>query len=132
MEEENKITMTITGSRWQTAAAHTINTRYGPVTVPSGFQTDGASIPRFLWSVIGHPMTVKYIRAAIVHDYLYSLGEKTTGDKIFYDLLLEDRTNKYLAWIMYQAVKHFGGKAWILLLPLFAGLWAAAKFSRWN
>jgi hypothetical protein len=34
-----------------------------------GLITDGASIPQFLWSVIGSPYTGNYRRAAIIHDY---------------------------------------------------------------
>lgn len=40
------------------------------VRVPAGFVTDGASIPRLLWSLVGHPLG-EYHPAAIVHDALY-------------------------------------------------------------
>jgi hypothetical protein len=36
---------------------------------PKGGITNGASIPRTLWSSIGSPYTGKYRRAAIVHDF---------------------------------------------------------------
>lgn len=35
---------------------------------PIGYATDGASIPRALWTVVGAPFTGRYRRAAIVHD----------------------------------------------------------------
>ena len=38
------------------------------VVVPAGFLTDGASVPRFLWSVF--PCWGSYSRASVVHDYL--------------------------------------------------------------
>lgn len=41
------------------------------VTVPIGFETDGASVPRALWWLF--PMTGKYLRAAALHDRLLAL-----------------------------------------------------------
>jgi len=40
------------------------------VTVPAGFISDGASIPRGLpRRLAGHPLTRRYLAAAILHDY---------------------------------------------------------------
>ena len=39
------------------------------VVVPTGFETDFASVPRLLWPVL--PPTGKYTAAAVVHDWLY-------------------------------------------------------------
>lgn len=66
------------------------------VTVPKGYITDGASVPRPLWSII--PPWGKYGQAAILHDYLCDYGfikdGKTTVrinrkevDEIFYEAL---------------------------------------------
>lgn len=41
------------------------------ITVPVGFVTDGASVPRPLWAVL--PVWGRYSRAAVVHDYLCRL-----------------------------------------------------------
>jgi len=41
------------------------------IVIPAGFITDFASIPRFFWSLIGHPVG-EYAAAAVLHDYLYS------------------------------------------------------------
>jgi hypothetical protein len=35
---------------------------------PKGLVTDGASIPRALWSIVGSPFTGNYRRAAVIHD----------------------------------------------------------------
>lgn len=53
-------------------------------TVPAGFETDGASIPRLFWRVVGHPMS-DYLESAVVHDYLYSCGIVTRerADEMF-------------------------------------------------
>ena len=40
-------------------------------TVPSGTRTDGASIPRFLWRVCGHPLEAPRLYAALLHDWIY-------------------------------------------------------------
>ena len=44
------------------------------IKVPAGFITDGASVPRALWWLF--PPTGRYFQAAVVHDYLLSLGFK--------------------------------------------------------
>ena len=40
-------------------------------TVPAGTSTDGASIPRFLWRVCGHPLESPRLYAALLHDWIY-------------------------------------------------------------
>lgn len=40
-------------------------------TVPAGVSTDGASIPRFLWRVCGHPYESPRLYAALLHDWIY-------------------------------------------------------------
>ena len=37
-------------------------------TTKQGYKTDGASIPRVLWSVIGDPYGGGYIKSAVIHD----------------------------------------------------------------
>ena len=39
--------------------------------VPAGTSTDGASIPRFLWRVCGHPLESPRLYAALLHDWIY-------------------------------------------------------------
>ncbi len=78
--------------------------------VPVGFQTDGASIPAFLWGYIGHPFMPKVIKAAIAHDYLYSLGtyKRKTVDKVLLNLLLDNNVNTIKAHLIYCGVRCFG------------------------
>lgn len=40
--------------------------------VKAGFVFDGASIPRLLWRVCGHPLEAPRIAAALAHDWLYA------------------------------------------------------------
>jgi len=106
-------------------------------TVPAGFSTDLASVPRLLWWLI--PPFGMYERAAIIHDYLYvhrpriaSSVEVTGGDTglppitvkeyspisrkdadgIFYRIMKEDGVWKPKAWCMWKAVAWFGWIVW--------------------
>ena len=59
------------------------------VNVPTGFRTDGASIPRFFWRLIGPPLRGPYARAAVIHDYLCSqFGyNRKRADEMFLEAL---------------------------------------------
>ncbi len=39
------------------------------ITIPAGYRTDFASVPRFFWRII--PPIGLYGKAAVIHDYLY-------------------------------------------------------------
>lgn len=60
--------------RWKTTrdiVYHVGNLRSGwIITVPAGFETDGASVPRLLWCLFP-PFGGDYDEAAVLHDYLY-------------------------------------------------------------
>lgn len=58
--------------------------------VPAGYVTDGASIPRLLWSVVGSPYDADHLRAAIVHDYFCDIHRRTWREthRVFYEALL--------------------------------------------
>lgn len=78
------------------------------VTIPEGFESNGASSPRILWSIIS-PAT-RFFEAAIVHDYL--LYQRRQGVKIsleycnqsFYGCALHFGARKFLAKLAYVAV----------------------------
>lgn len=62
-------------------------TQYGlEIVVPENFLSDGASVPRVLWSRF-HPYDKRYFAIAIVHDYLYwaHLFSRETSDAVFLD-----------------------------------------------
>ena len=83
------------------------------ITVPAGFISDGASIPKYLWSLVGSPFDPMFIVAALVHDYLYDIGfNRKTADLIFKMLLIHCKVKKSRARVMYRAVRMFGGGAW--------------------
>ena len=81
-------------------------------TIPEGFVTDFASVPRCLWSII--PPMGRYGKAALLHDYLYAV--KTTSraeaDRIFLKAMFMMGTAKWKAYLMYAAVRLFGWVRW--------------------
>ncbi|HPS02131.1 MAG TPA: DUF1353 domain-containing protein [Candidatus Sumerlaeota bacterium] len=82
------------------------------ITVPAGFLTNFASVPKLFWNVIS-PWG-EHSRAAVVHDWLYQSGitEKDVADLIFKALMIRYGVPAWQAEVMYQAVKWFGGRAW--------------------
>jgi hypothetical protein len=82
------------------------------ITVPKGFVTDFASVPRFLWGWI--PYWGKWGKASVIHDYLYSTHqvERSITDAIFYEAMLVEGTNPRITQLMYYAVRLFGWMAW--------------------
>jgi len=95
--------------------------------IPQGFQTDLASIPAFIfyfqWGLWNF--------TAIAHDHIYQYGflylndatnsdqtivtfTRKQADQLFYDLNLGLGVNRILAYLMFVAVRLFGGKPWQL------------------
>lgn len=84
--------------------------------VPRGFESDGASVPRFFWRVVFPPCDSKALRAAFLHDYVYRNRPqdwtREEADKMFRDILIRDGMAKWRAWIAYFGVRFFGGSSW--------------------
>ena len=83
-------------------------------TVKAGFDFDGASIPKWLWSIYGSPLTGNYVVASLIHDGLYASQKvsKRLSDKIFLDIMKQSSVGYIKRTSMYLAVKLFGGKDW--------------------
>lgn len=83
------------------------------ITVPKGFETDGASVPRPLWWFL--PSWGTYSRAAVVHDYLCTLldantphalaPDRRTADAIFFEAMVVLGTGAVMRWLMWAAVR---------------------------
>jgi hypothetical protein len=82
------------------------------ITVPAGFVTDFASVPRRLWSFYGPIET--YGRAAIVHDFLYwDQGcTRDQADRLFMLAMMESGVWRCERNPIYAAVRIGGGNAW--------------------
>lgn len=57
------------------------------VNIPSGYKTNGANIPRFLWSIYP-PNSPEYLSAVVVHDYLCDKAYQ--NNKNYEDFILAD------------------------------------------
>lgn len=85
------------------------------ITIFKGFVTDGASVPhslQWLYNPFG-----RYIKAAVVHDYLYSAYNntginRTLADKIFNFIMKEINIDSKIRRKFYIAVRCFGETSW--------------------
>jgi len=81
------------------------------LTIQAGFTTDGASIPRCLWSLVGAPFDPNYMAPALCHDALYEaeLLTRDECDQEFKCLLdLNGPIAMDKAETFYKAVHYFG------------------------
>lgn len=79
------------------------------ITVPIGYITDFASIPRIFWFIIGHP-SEKYGKAAVIHDLLYTnhIYSRKRSDEIFYEAMGVLKVKLWKRKVIYRAVRMFG------------------------
>lgn len=103
------------------------------ITVPAGFITDLASIPRPVWSLF--PPDGPWAKAVVVHDFLYETrgtgvwrGQGGVGRGTPYSrreadgILLEAMADQGIGWfarhVMWTAVRLGGGRSWKNLPPI--------------
>ena len=79
------------------------------VTIPKGFVTDFASVPRFFWRIF--PPTGPWCEAAVLHDYLYQKPRcpRFLADALFREAMRELGVPFWRRVAMYYAVRLFGG-----------------------
>lgn len=84
----------------------------GTFSVPTGFKTDLASIPRALWSVVS-PIG-KYDAAAVLHDYLYQTGGVTRAeaDATLNEAMGVSGVGRWTRWTIYSGVRVGGWVVW--------------------
>lgn len=89
------------------------NSKY-KVTIKPGLLTDGASIPKVFWSIIGCPLNGKYVGSALIHDGLYAshVLSKEESDLLFLDMMEDNKVALWRRKLMYWAVKFGGGSAY--------------------
>jgi hypothetical protein len=84
------------------------------VTIPKGFVTDFASIPRALWTIFP-PQYAAYVEPAIIHDYFYrckNSHDRMFADDILYYALVENGVKKSDASKFYFGVRTFGAASY--------------------
>jgi hypothetical protein len=82
----------------------------------AGFVSDGASIPRAAWSLVGGPWDGKYRNAAVIHDVGCTNHRYSWQDthRLFYEAMMDSGVSQSLAYTMYYAVL-LGGPRWKLI-----------------
>ena len=81
-------------------------------TVPKGFVTDYASVPRVFWSVV--PRHGRYSAAAVVHDYLYwtQTTSREDADKVMKELMKFSEVSDAQRETIYTSLRAGGSFAW--------------------
>ncbi len=77
---------------------------------PAGSVVDGASIPRYLWSIMGGPFEGKYRDASVLHDVAYGHRNRPWQDcdRMFYNAMRCGGVSAVEAKTMYYALYKFG------------------------
>ena len=79
-------------------------------TVPAGFITDLASIPKPLW-ILWAPHESAIMAPSILHDYFYSGKAKVSrkyADDVFYHHMVYYGVSRPRAWLFWSGVRLFG------------------------
>jgi Protein of unknown function (DUF1353) len=79
-------------------------------TAPEGTITDGASIPQYLYSIVGSPYEGDYREAAVIHDWLCATKTITwqKTHKLFREMLIISHVPFWKRQAMFFAVWYFG------------------------
>ena len=77
---------------------------------PAGSIVDGASLPRYLWSIMGGPFEGQYRNASVLHDVSYDRHNRPWQDcdRMFYNAMRCSGVNAVEAKTMYYALYKFG------------------------
>ncbi len=81
------------------------------IFIKEGFIHDGASVPRFAWTISGVTPDGMMRAAALVHDFVYRSRRdytKAAADDLFHTILLRSGFPPRKAKAAYWAVKLFG------------------------
>jgi hypothetical protein len=99
---------------WRLVMPWKAYTSAGIVAIRPGFLSDGASIPRILWTAVGPRYAPRTFPAAVVHDALYAarLTDRATADRVFLEILREMGVNRVKRSAYHFAVRACGGFLW--------------------
>jgi len=105
------------------------------IYVPSGFEYDGASVPRGAWTFIGMTPDGLHRAGALVHDFIYKYGgilpsdsyarmingqwtnslyqfSRKEADNLFLKMMAQAGVTKIRRTLAYWAVRMFGWSSW--------------------
>ena len=101
------------GLHWRVESPFGYITSWGwHFTVPTGFVTDLASIPRLFWNIL--PPFGRYTEAAVLHDWLYRthMLPRPDADEVLLEAMKLCKTSIATRLVIYSAVRAFGWFAW--------------------
>ena len=116
MKLPNPVLESIGGRKWRVVEDLHLELRLSvlgqcTLTIPAGFETDLATVPRFMWWAF--PPSGDYNLAAIVHDYLLVHRRpeisKKFCDEVFREIMHLTGVYCVERCLMYWAVRWFGG-----------------------
>lgn len=92
------------------------NLYFAGLSVPAGFRSDGASVPRFFWRLVFPPGDALALRAAILHDFIYRTRperwSRDEADRLFLAVMILDGVPVWRAYLAWAGVRIGGGHAW--------------------
>ena len=111
MEMTKLLVKDLMNGKFELFSDYVYKTKEYLIKVPKSFVTDYASIPKLLRAIV-LPYG-KHSGASVVHDWLYSSNcdldiSREKADRIFLEILKEEKVNFFLRTLMYIAVRKFG------------------------
>lgn len=99
------------------------------ITIPKGFEYDGASVPRALWSITGICPFGWVLPAALIHDFTY-VNEGNLGQGI---IITREESDKFFVNSIYKDLKLIN-KNFISLYKFILRKFGTPKYgkSSWN
>ncbi len=93
--------------------------------IKKGYTSDGASVPRLVWTLTGITPDGLHRAAALIHDYIYDHAgrlppqscsklswTRKEADQIFLRIMREAGVSSFKSAIAYRAVRAFGWTGW--------------------
>lgn len=77
---------------------------YKDITIPAGYKTNGANVPRMFWSVFP-PNSPEYLSAVIMHDYLCDKEQYKLADKTLKEMMSALGVSKLKVYIFYYSCR---------------------------
>lgn len=110
----------LAGDRLQFTVRTALTIRHGGTWItreePEGASWDGATIPRGLWSIAGHPLEQRWRWASYWHDRLCEsatcVEDRTIADAVFLRLLRSAGIVRWRRLAMWAAVRFYGLILW--------------------
>lgn len=86
------------------------------ILIPEGYSFDGASIPRVLWPLLGHPFSDELVLPCCVHDWYcehsWNYHDRLIGDAVLLSLLARQGVSRWRRIMMYFGVRLFSIFRW--------------------